>query len=90
MSEASYLDNPKVYNIEKAIQEQEEDSWTVPRGDVRTGDRAIIWKAKGNDQHRGIVALAEVLTDPRRAVEQHAMEHTNAFYVLYGCWVIFG
>jgi len=60
----AFLANPKVYNIEKAIREQEEDSWTVPRSDVRTGDRAIIWKAKGNDLHRGIVALVEILTDP--------------------------
>lgn len=60
----AFLANPKVYNIEKATQEQEEGSSTVPRRDVRTGDRAIIWKAKGNDQQRGIVTLPEVLTDP--------------------------
>jgi len=41
-----------------------EDSWTVPRRNVRAGDRAIIWKARGDEQDRGIVALAEVLTDP--------------------------
>lgn len=60
----AFLANPKLYNIQKAIQEQEEDSWTVPHRDVRAGDRAIIWKARGNDSQRGIVALAEILTDP--------------------------
>lgn len=36
----------------------------MPEADVRQGDRAIIWKAKGNGERRGIVALAEVLSDP--------------------------
>ena len=69
----AFLANPKVYRIEEAIQ-QEEDSWTVPRGDVRAGDRVIICKAKGNDQQRGIVALAEVLTNPVPA-KAHSEQH---------------
>src|ERR1700730_19339931 len=60
----AFLANPKVYKIENAIQELDEDTWNVPRGNIRDGDRAIIWKAKGNDQQRGIIALAEILTDP--------------------------
>ncbi|GHO79509.1 hypothetical protein KSD_72800 [Ktedonobacter sp. SOSP1-85] len=44
----AFLANPKVYDIEKAIREYEEDNWTVPKRDVRTGDLVIIWKAKGN------------------------------------------
>ncbi|HET8845416.1 MAG TPA: EVE domain-containing protein, partial [Ktedonobacteraceae bacterium] len=88
----AFLSNPKVYNIEKAIREQEEDSWTVPRGDVRAGDRAIIWKAKGNDSQRGIVALAEVLTDPvptrnrngeHWVDQQRANEYINRVQVRY-------
>ncbi len=60
----AFCANPAFYKIEQAIKELPEDSWTVPRGNVRAGDRAIIWKAKGNEQVRGIIALAEVLTDP--------------------------
>ncbi|GHO56091.1 EVE domain-containing protein [Ktedonobacter robiniae] len=70
----AFLANPKIYNIEKAIQ-QEEDSWTTKRSKVRAGDRAIIWKAKGKDQHRGIVALAEVLTDPIPAKARNGWQY---------------
>jgi hypothetical protein len=60
----AFCKNPNFYRIEKAIRELPVSSLPVPRGKVRAGDRAIIWKAKGKDRHRGIVALAEVLTDP--------------------------
>lgn len=61
--------NPRIYRIEEAVQKRNEDTWTVPRGNVRAGDRAIIWKTKGNDQHRGIIALAEILTNPTPSVD---------------------
>ena|SRR6266567_1129560 len=64
----AFCANPKIYKIEQAVQKLSEDSWTVPRGNVRVGDRAIIWKAKGNDWHRGIIALAEVLTNPKPSI----------------------
>lgn len=60
----AFMANPKRYNIEGAVRKLDEDTWMVPEADVRQGDRAIIWKAKGNGEHRGIVALAEVLSDP--------------------------
>lgn len=56
--------NTKRYDIEGAIAELDEDTWTVGRSNVRTGDRVLIWKAKGRSKHRGIVALGEVLSDP--------------------------
>ena len=56
--------NPGIYRIEKAVQDRIIDYWTVPHRNVHKGDRAIIWKTKGNSQQRGIIALAEVLTDP--------------------------
>jgi Domain of unknown function (DUF3883)/EVE domain len=61
--------NPRIYKIEEAIQKRNEDTWTVPRGNVRAGDRAIIWKAKGNGLHRGIIALAEILTNPTASID---------------------
>jgi hypothetical protein len=61
----AFCANPDNYRIEDAVRELEIDSWNVPNGDVRAGDRAIIWMAKGRrGTHRGIVAFAEVLTDP--------------------------
>lgn len=63
----AFLANPKFYRIERAIQELDEDVWNVPQRKVRAGDRAIIWKAKGNDQQRGIIALVDILTDPTPA-----------------------
>jgi Domain of unknown function (DUF3883)/EVE domain len=65
----AFLVNPNFYQIEKAIRELPVNSQTVPRGNVRAGNRAIIWKAKGKDRHRGIVALAEVLTDPKLGID---------------------
>jgi hypothetical protein len=61
--------NPRVYKIEEAVQKRNEDTWTVPHRNVQAGDRAIIWKAKGNDQHRGIIALAEILTNPKASID---------------------
>lgn len=61
----TFLGNPKVYDIERAVRDKIRDYWTVPGHDVRAGDRAIIWKAMGKSQKRGIIALAEVLADPK-------------------------
>lgn len=60
----TFLSNPNVYDIEKAVRDKIRDYWTVPGHNVQAGDRAIIWKAKGKSQKRGIIALAEVLTNP--------------------------
>lgn len=60
----AFCANPQVYKIEDAVRELRYDDWTVPGKNVHAGDRAIIWKAKGRELHRGIVAFAEVLTDP--------------------------
>src|SRR6266566_9125234 len=64
----AFCANPKIYKIEQVVRELPEDSWTVPHRNVRADDRAIIWKAKGNDRHRGIIALAEVLSNPKLSI----------------------
>jgi hypothetical protein len=61
--------HPQNYRIFDAVHWCEFDSWNSPRGDVRAGDRAVIWNAKGHDDHRGIVALAGLLTDPAPGVD---------------------
>jgi hypothetical protein len=60
----AFCANPKMYRVEEAVQERETDTWTTKGKPVREGDRALIWKGKGRDDERGVVALAEVLTDP--------------------------
>ncbi|HVB23639.1 MAG TPA: DUF3883 domain-containing protein [Ktedonobacteraceae bacterium] len=70
----AFSGNPRYYRVEDAVREVIVDSWRIPRCDVRVGDRAIIWKAKGNQQRRGIIALAEVLTNPVQ------MEDLNPHY----------
>lgn len=56
--------NPEKYDILKAVESLELDTWLTKRSDVRIGDRALIWKSLGRTKERGIVAFAEVLTDP--------------------------
>jgi hypothetical protein len=56
--------NPRVYDIENAAQTLSVDLWTTKGKDVRAGDRIIIWKYKGSDAYRGVVALGEVIADP--------------------------
>lgn len=72
----AFSGNPQKYRVEDAVQEVTVDSWRIPRSDVRIGDRAIIWKAIGNQRpkHRGIIAFAEVLTNPTQ------MEDLNPHY----------
>jgi hypothetical protein len=61
----AFCAKPTNYDIERAVSQETHDSWNVPRGDVRKGDRGVMWKAFGKPpDHRGIVALFEVLTDP--------------------------
>lgn len=56
--------NPSKYRINDAIRELEEDDWTVKDSNVRAGDRIAIWKARSRDAHRGVIAFAEVLSNP--------------------------
>lgn len=60
----AFLADPRLYRIEDAVRELEGDSWATKGSAVAVGDRVLIWKAKGNEPVRGIVALGEVLTDP--------------------------
>jgi hypothetical protein len=56
--------NPEKYDILKAVESIEMDTWLTKRSDVRKGDRALIWKSLGRSNDRGIVAFAEVMTVP--------------------------
>src|SRR5680860_1017275 len=60
----AFLGNPKYYDIEGAVQLLTEDVWLTRGHDVRKGDMAVIWKAKGGTPMRGVIAFAEIITDP--------------------------
>jgi len=55
------LANPTTYRIQEAVATLKEDTWNLSVGNANPGDRLLIWKAKGKDQVRGVVGLAEVL-----------------------------
>ena len=56
--------HPARYRIADAVRDLDEDWWTTGGADLRASDRVAIWKYKGSDDHRGIIAFGEVLTDP--------------------------
>lgn len=58
------LANSRVYRVEDAIRELDVDAWTVPTGDIAKGDRIAIWRTRGTDGQRGVIALAEALSPP--------------------------
>lgn len=60
----TFAANPGHYDVVRAIEEDDIDWWTTAGRDIRTGDRVVVWKFKGNQADRGVVALAEVLSDP--------------------------
>jgi len=58
--------DPKRYDIERAVRELKELAWDVPHYSVLPGDRLAIWRSKGEDgSYGGVVALGEVLSEPR-------------------------
>lgn len=56
--------NPEKYDIVRAVRELRTDAWTIGKSAVRRGDLALIWKAKGREKQRGIVAFGLVVSDP--------------------------
>ena len=56
--------HPARYRVVDAVRELDEDWWLTGGADLHDGDRVAIWKYKGSDDRRGIIAFGEVLTDP--------------------------
>lgn len=56
--------HPARYRVVDAVRNLDEDWWLTGGADLHAGDRVGIWKYKGPDDRRGIIAFAEVLTDP--------------------------
>jgi hypothetical protein len=60
----AFLAKPDIYRIEDAIRSRNEDTWVTAGREIHQGDRVIIWKARGKDGRRGVIALGEVITEP--------------------------
>jgi hypothetical protein len=56
--------HPARYRVVDAVRDLEEDWWLTGGADIHAGDRVAIWKYKGRDDRRGIIAFGEVLTYP--------------------------
>ena len=57
------LARPSIFDVDAALQALETDTWTTKGKRLRRGDRMILWRAL-KDGKRGVVGLAEVLSDP--------------------------
>lgn len=64
--------DPRVYDIEAAVELLEWDWWTTREKDIRAGDRVVIWKTKGKDAWRGVVALGEVMSNPELSTSEES------------------
>jgi len=64
--------NPTRYRVLDGIREEDVAWWLNGRSHLRSGDRVAIWKYKGTDRYRGIVAFGVVLTDPAIRHESEA------------------
>lgn len=60
----AFAASPQHYRIEDAVNDLDEDTWSVGKSDVGRGDSVLLWKYAGGTGTRGVVALGEVLTDP--------------------------
>lgn len=60
----TFAANPRYWRVEEAIAETSSGYWNTNHSDLHAGDRVAIWKYKGNDQERGVIAFALVETDP--------------------------
>lgn len=56
--------HPANERVLDAVLEQEEEWWRTGGRHVARGDRVAIYKYKGHDAVRGVIAFGEVLTDP--------------------------
>jgi Protein NO VEIN, C-terminal/EVE domain len=56
--------HPGSFRVEDNVREQDEQLWRTNDRRVVRGDHVAIYKYKGRESHRGVIALGEVLTDP--------------------------
>jgi hypothetical protein len=70
--------HPERYRVVDAVSNLDEEWWLTGGADLHEGDRVAIWKYKGRDDHRGIIAFGEVLTDPEM---RDLSDDDNAYWI---------
>lgn len=68
--------HPSRFRVVDSVRNLDEDWWLTGGAEFHAGDRVAIWKYKGRDDHRGIIAFGEVLTDP----EMHELTDDDREY----------
>lgn len=61
----AFCANPKRYKVREAVYRLKTSYWFVDRSAVREGDFAVIWQSLDDRGKRGVVAFAEILSNPR-------------------------
>lgn len=56
--------HPDHFRVLDAVLEQDEEWWRTGGRPLAKGDRVAIWKYKGRDAFRGVIAFGVILTDP--------------------------
>jgi hypothetical protein len=62
--------NPSVYDIDAALAAGVVESWSSRGKPMRPGDGVILWRTRGHDHHRGIIAMGEVSGEPYRSADE--------------------
>ena len=75
MSHYALLCNSTFYDICLAAAHNEIGTWTLPRGDLKQGDKIAVWRTLDHtDKKRGIVMFGEVLEEARLRYELEGEE----------------
>ena len=61
----AFVADPRRYRILDAVAKRPTDTWTTKGRPIRSGDCAIIWQTRDSRGRRGLVALGEIIGDPR-------------------------
>ena len=56
--------HPANFRVLDSVLERDEDWWRTGGRPLAAGDRVAIWKYKGAESQRGVIALGEVVSDP--------------------------
>lgn len=60
----AFFATPDRYKVREAVHGLKFGYWIIGRSKVREGDFAVIWQGLDDRGKRGVVAFAEILTDP--------------------------
>jgi hypothetical protein len=62
---------PGIYDIDAALAAGAVESWSTRGRALRPGDGVIMWRTRGRDGRRGIVAIGDVAGEPFTSSDEH-------------------